>query len=146
MPRSALPLRFEPRDAPFLVAGQAAAIVARRRRARRSASSGSWRRRVADARGLPRQDAVFVAELNLDALAARARSRVPAVSRPLPRHPFVVRDLSIVVADALPAEIIRGTILAAGAICRRRSIAVGVLRSLSGQGRAGRARSACRCG
>jgi phenylalanyl-tRNA synthetase beta chain len=34
--------------------------------------------------------------------------------RPLPRQPFVVRDLSIVVADTLPAEIIRGTILAAG--------------------------------
>jgi phenylalanyl-tRNA synthetase beta chain len=34
---------------------------------------------------------------------------------PLPRHPFVVRDLSIVVADTLPAEIIRGTIQAAGA-------------------------------
>jgi phenylalanyl-tRNA synthetase beta chain len=32
---------------------------------------------------------------------------------PLPRHPFVVRDLSIVVANALPAEIIRGTILTA---------------------------------
>ena len=32
----------------------------------------------------------------------------------LPRHPFVVRDLSIVVSDALPAEIIRGTIQAEG--------------------------------
>ena len=31
----------------------------------------------------------------------------------MPRYPFVVRDLSIVVADTLPAEIIRGTILAA---------------------------------
>ena len=31
----------------------------------------------------------------------------------LPRHPFVVRDLSIVVAETLPAEIIRGTIQAA---------------------------------
>src|SRR5439155_27212141 len=35
-------------------------------------------------------------------------------ARSLARHPFVVRDLSIVVADILPAEIIRGTILAAG--------------------------------
>jgi len=34
--------------------------------------------------------------------------------RPLARHPFAVRDLSIVVANVLPAEIIRGTILAAG--------------------------------
>ena len=42
-----------------------------------------------------------------------ARVRVESV-KPLPRHPFVVRDLSIVVADALPAEIIRGTIQTAG--------------------------------
>ena len=34
--------------------------------------------------------------------------------RALPRHPSVVRDLSIVVADTLPAENIRGTIQAAG--------------------------------
>jgi phenylalanyl-tRNA synthetase beta chain len=35
-------------------------------------------------------------------------------TQPLPRFPSVVRDLSIVVANTLPAEIIRGTILAAG--------------------------------
>ena len=56
---------------------------------------------------------MFVAELNLDRLQ-RARRRGSDATRPLPRHPFVVRDLSIVVADTLPAEIIRGTILAAG--------------------------------
>ena len=33
----------------------------------------------------------------------------------LPRHPFVVRDLSIIVPATLPAAIIRDTILAAGA-------------------------------
>ena len=44
----------------------------------------------------------------------RARvGRADAVTA-LPRHPFVVRDLSIVVADVLPAAIIRGTIQAAG--------------------------------
>src|SRR4029453_18872639 len=68
---------------------------------------------VADARGLPRHDRVFVAELHLDALAG-ARVVVSDATRPLPRHPSVVRDLSIVVADSLPAEIIRGTIQAAG--------------------------------
>jgi phenylalanyl-tRNA synthetase beta chain len=68
---------------------------------------------VADARGLPRQDRVFVAELNLDAIDA-ARSMTEDRIRALPRHPFVVRDLSIIVADVLPAEIIRGTIQAAG--------------------------------
>ena len=68
---------------------------------------------VADARGLPRQDRVLVAELNLD-LLERARMASNDATRPLPRYPFVVRDLSIVVADVLPAEIIRGTIQAAG--------------------------------
>ena len=67
---------------------------------------------IADARGLPRQDAVFVAELSLDALA-RAHVQTDDAARPLPRYPFVVRDLSIVVADTLPAAIIRGTILTA---------------------------------
>src|SRR5438094_411675 len=45
--------------------------------------------------------------------ASAAGSRADGV-HPLPRHPFIVRDLSIVVDAALPAEIIRGTIQAAG--------------------------------
>ena len=69
---------------------------------------------ILDDRGAPKQDAVFVAELDLDAAASAAIARDDSV-RPLPRHPFVVRDLSIVVDAALPAEIIRGTIQAAGA-------------------------------
>jgi phenylalanyl-tRNA synthetase beta chain len=68
---------------------------------------------IADARGLPSQDRVYVAELNLDWLW-RARVVPGDATRPLPRHPFVVRDLSIIVSDVLPAEIIRGTIQAAG--------------------------------
>src|SRR5262249_50744709 len=68
---------------------------------------------VADARGLPRQDAVLVAEIDLDRISAIARTGVET-ARSLPRHPFVVRDLSIVVADTLPAGIIRGTIQAVG--------------------------------
>ncbi len=55
----------------------------------------------------------MAAELNLDRLA-RAHVDASDATRALPRFPFVVRDLSIVVADALPAEIIRGTIQAAG--------------------------------
>jgi phenylalanyl-tRNA synthetase beta chain len=59
--------------------------------------------------GAPRQDKVFVAELNLNALSAQRQAPQESVHA-LPRHPFVVRDLSIVVADTLPAAIIRGTI------------------------------------
>jgi phenylalanyl-tRNA synthetase beta chain len=62
--------------------------------------------------GAPRQDKVFVAELDLDRLAAISRTHEQRV-RPLPRYPSIVRDLSILVAESLPAEIIRGTIQAA---------------------------------
>jgi phenylalanyl-tRNA synthetase beta chain len=110
-----VPVRFQPLRAPFLVAGQAASIhlAADPLPGAVVGLAGQLAPGVADARGLPRQDRVFVAELDLD-LIARARAAVSDATRPLPRHPFVVRDLSIVVADALPAETIRGTILAAG--------------------------------
>ncbi len=107
--------RFEPCHEAFLVPGQAARIVA----ASANGSApilgvmGRITADLADARGLPQQDQLFVAELNLDAMW-RARIETTEAVRPLPRHPFVVRDLSIVVADTLPAEIIRGTIQAAG--------------------------------
>jgi phenylalanyl-tRNA synthetase beta chain len=65
---------------------------------------------IAEASGAPRADRIFVAELDLERLRGGRDERV----RALPRHPFVVRDLSIIVADTLPAEIIRGTIRAAG--------------------------------
>src|SRR3954466_1581436 len=99
---------------PTLVPGQAAAILVAEgpRRGARVGIAGQLAPAIADARGLPRQDAVFVAELNLDDLE-RARAIVGDATRPLPRNPFVVRELSIVVSDVLPAEIIRGTILSA---------------------------------
>src|SRR6202035_200629 len=67
---------------------------------------------IVESRGAPRQDRIFVAELTVDRLVAEPGDGGRRV-RPLPRHPFVVRDLSIRVADTLPAEIIRGTIQAA---------------------------------
>ena len=105
---------FEPLDVPFLVAGQAASmtLVGGAGSGPVVGLVGRVAPAIADARGLPRQDAVFVAELSLDALA-RARAQTDDAARPLPRYPFVVRDLSIVVADTLPAAIIRGTILTA---------------------------------
>ena len=108
-------VRFEPARELFLVAGQAAAILVAEgpERGARIGLAGQIAPAVADARGLPRQDRVFVAEADLDRIQ-RARVTTSDATRPLPRHPFVVRDLSIVVADTLPAEIIRGTILAAG--------------------------------
>ncbi len=69
---------------------------------------------LAERAGAPTQDAVLVAELDLDRIDSAACDAPPSAVTPLPRHPFVVRDISIVVADALPAEIIRGTIQTAG--------------------------------
>ena len=110
-----VPVRFKPLSAPFLVDGQAASIQLTDgpQQGAVVGLAGQVAPAVADARGLPRQDRVFVAEVNLD-LIARAQAAASDATRPLPRHPFVVRDLSIVVPDALPAETIRGTILAAG--------------------------------
>jgi phenylalanyl-tRNA synthetase beta chain len=102
-------VRFEPAARPFLVAGQAAAVSTN---GTPLGFAGLLTPAIADTRGAPRQDAIFVAELDLDALSAAARVRFDAVY-PLAKHPLVVRDLSIVVDDALPAEIIRGTIRAA---------------------------------
>jgi phenylalanyl-tRNA synthetase beta chain len=108
-------VRCEGLREPFLVAGRAAAIVVADgpQRGARAGLAGQLAPAVADARGLPRQDPVYVAEIDLD-LVQRARTAASDAARPLPRHPFVVRDLSFVVADTLPAEIIRGTMLAAG--------------------------------
>jgi phenylalanyl-tRNA synthetase beta chain len=107
-------VRFTPAAEPFLVSGQTAAIVVADGPTSGAAvgTLGQVLPSAADARGLPRQDRVFVAELNLD-LLARARVAPELTTRSLPRYPFVVRDLSVVVPDVLPAEIFRGTILAA---------------------------------
>jgi len=104
-------VRCEPASQPFLVAGQTGSIVVDDGPARGETIGlvGQVSPAIADARGLPRSDRVFVAELNLDRLAA-LRTTASDAARPIPRYPFVVRDLSIVVSDSLPAEIIRGTI------------------------------------
>jgi phenylalanyl-tRNA synthetase beta chain len=122
--------RFEPAREPFLVDGQAAAV---RTPAGDLGVLGQLAPAAADARGLPRQDRVFVAELNLDAIAAIA-STAETGTQPLPRHPFVVRDLSIIVSDALPAEIIRGTIQAAATGLAAPLAAIAVFDRYRGQG------------
>ena len=108
------PVRFEPSSHPALVAGHTADVIASDGPEPGATLGviGQLQPAIADARGLPPRDRVVAAELNLDRLVS-ARARVGDETRPLPRHPFVVRDLSIVVDSTLPAEIIRGTIQAA---------------------------------
>jgi phenylalanyl-tRNA synthetase beta chain len=106
-----VPVRLEAAAAPYLVPGQAARIMTG------SAAVGMVGQvapAIVDGRGAPRQDRIMAAELDLEELAAARADRTDWV-RPMPRHPFVVRDLSVIVSDTLPAEIIHGTIQAASA-------------------------------
>ncbi len=96
-------------DCPYLVRGRAAearlgnAVVA---------VIGQLTPSVAAARGLPVGEEVFVAEIDTDVLgAAAAGDDLRAVS--LPRFPSIVRDVSVLVSDTLPAAAVRGTIRAA---------------------------------
>jgi phenylalanyl-tRNA synthetase beta chain len=86
-------------DLPWLAPGQRAALVVGGARA-------GWIGRLAGRAG---DDPIYAGELALGALDAGGRS--PAIA-PLPRHPAVVRDLSIVVDERLPAADVRGTIRA----------------------------------
>jgi phenylalanyl-tRNA synthetase beta chain len=95
---------------PFLVPGQTAAINVA---GEQVGIVGQVAPALVERSGAPRQDSVVVAELDLDRIESRRTTAVERIA-PLPRHPFVVRDLSVIVADALPAEIIRGTIQTAG--------------------------------
>jgi phenylalanyl-tRNA synthetase beta chain len=73
-------------------------------------SMGQLAPHVAEARGLPPDDAVYVAELDVDAVAHLASLGEDVSVRPLPRYPSVVRDISIIVAEGLPAAALRATI------------------------------------
>ena len=65
------------------------------------------------ARDVPAASELYVAELDLDAVSRIAARPDGVAVAPPPRHPAVVRDLSIVVSDSLPAGTVRGTIRAA---------------------------------
>jgi len=112
-----VPVQWSPSMVSYLTPGRSAVILAN---GTPVGIAGELLARIVDERGAPRQDSVYVAELDLESLqAARERNQAATPSgetvRPLPRYPFVVRDLSIVVAEALSAESIRGTIQAAAA-------------------------------
>jgi phenylalanyl-tRNA synthetase beta chain len=103
--------RVAPIAVPFLVEGRAAGIVVE---STRIGVFGQLDPAIAERRDIPAGDAVYVLELDLDRLSALAPSG-PRFAQPLPRHPSVVRDISILVDDTLSAETVRGTIRAASA-------------------------------
>jgi phenylalanyl-tRNA synthetase beta chain len=67
---------------------------------------------IAEARGMPAGEDVYVAELDVDAVAS-AIPRAELRTESLPKFPPIVRDVSILVSEALPAAAVRGTIRAA---------------------------------
>lgn len=93
-------------DAPaHLVPGRAASV---RHGAATVGACGLLAPAIAEARGIPRDD-VYVLEIDLDAVAAAAPPGATRVM-PLPRFPSIVRDVSLLVDDALSAATVRDTI------------------------------------
>ncbi|HUQ86366.1 MAG TPA: phenylalanine--tRNA ligase subunit beta [Vicinamibacterales bacterium] len=93
----------------YLVDGRAAAIVVN---GQTIGMFGQLAPAIAAARDLPAADEIYIGELDLDALSATAPAETLRAAT-LPRYPSVVRDLSILVADTLSAETVRGTIRSA---------------------------------
>jgi len=67
---------------------------------------------VAGARGFPETEEMYGAEIDVAVLGALATGD-DLRARPLPRYPSIVRDLSILVDEVLPAAAVRGTIRSA---------------------------------
>jgi phenylalanyl-tRNA synthetase beta chain len=97
---------FAEADRPYLVPGRAAAIVVN---GLEIGVFGQLAPSIAEARELPATDEIYVGEINLDALSAAAPAEAMRASA-LPRYPSAVRDISILVGDALSAETVRATI------------------------------------
>jgi phenylalanyl-tRNA synthetase beta chain len=97
-------VQMEPLLESWLVPGRGAAILAG---GTRIGSLGQLASSIVGQHDVPVSDAIFVAELDLES--------VPVVDgdlevEPLPRHPSVTRDISMLVADTLPAAAVRRTI------------------------------------
>jgi phenylalanyl-tRNA synthetase beta chain len=91
---------------PWLVPGQTAAVMSGDRR---FGVFGRLTSALAGRHGLPEGDAVFVADLDLDAAESVADTRDVRVVA-LPRFPSVTRDIAVLVADTLPAAALRATV------------------------------------
>ena len=103
---------------PWLAGGRSAVVEARaagEREPLRLGFAGELAPRIAAARGLPAAagDAVFVAELDLDAVARVSDGRRRMTASPPPRFPAIVRDIAVAVERSLPAASVRDTIRAA---------------------------------
>jgi phenylalanyl-tRNA synthetase beta chain len=100
---------FAPVVRPYLVEGRAADVLVD---GTVVGVIGQLNPAIGEARELPRGDALYVMELDLDAISAKG-SNETRFAQPLPRHPSVIRDVSILVDDTLSADTVRGTIRSA---------------------------------
>jgi phenylalanyl-tRNA synthetase beta chain len=97
---------FAPAERPYLVKGRTADVHIG---GQLVGVIGQLDPAIAAARDLPQGDAIYLAEFDLDAMSARV-SKETRFAQPLPRHPSVIRDVSVLVDDTLSAETVRGTI------------------------------------
>ena len=101
-----LALRLETTRVSFLQPGRTAAAWLGDRLI---GSFGQLLPAVGDAREMPGQDPTYVAELDLEALDASV-SGADVQMQPLPRFPAIVRDISVLLDESLPAAAARATI------------------------------------
>ena len=101
---------FAPVSRPYLVEGRAASFTAASGAV--LGELGQLAPDLAVARGLVPNEPVYVFEMDVDAAAA-ARPAGDLRAQSLPRFPAIVRDLSILIDNGLPAATVRGTIRAA---------------------------------
>jgi phenylalanyl-tRNA synthetase beta chain len=104
-----VPVTFSEVERGYLVSGRAAAIIVN---GDTVGVLGQLLPAIAEARDLPAGEEIYVAEINLDAVTA-ASPLDTRLATTLPRYPSVLRDISILVNDALSAETVRGTIRSA---------------------------------
>ena len=101
-----LDVRTEARRESWLVPGRSAAVMTA---GVRIGVLGQLAPAVAEAHGLPVQDAIYVAEIDLDDAEAAAPEGEGRVE-PLPRYPSVTRDISILIDELLSSETVRATV------------------------------------
>jgi phenylalanyl-tRNA synthetase beta chain len=100
---------FAEANVPYLVSGRAATVAVN---GTIVGTFGLLDPALGDGRDLPAGDEVYLGEINLDLLTAAAAGDTLRAT-PLPRYPWVVRDVSILVDDSLSAGTVRGTIRSA---------------------------------
>jgi phenylalanyl-tRNA synthetase beta chain len=102
---------FSSRERGFMVRGRSAEVRTNDGR-QLLGVVGQLTAAVTGARGFPDTEEVYVAEIDVGLLGTLAAGD-DLRAQPLPRHPSIVRDLSILIDEALPAAAVRGTIRSA---------------------------------